>query len=221
MKARKAMKAHHGGAALAALALAGGCLGGLGGGAAAPPVQYYTLTAPAAATSRAGAGRTIAVEELRADAPFDDRRMVHRAGNYRLVYDDDHQWAAAPGVLVSDCLRRAYQSTGRFGMVLSEPSSETTAILGGRLLAFEQLDDRARAGHKAPRARSGVGRIALELQLRDAESGRILWTRRTEQRIRLDQPTPDALAAALSRALGSIAADTAPALAGALTASAR
>lgn len=202
------MKAYHRAAALAALSLSG-CLGGLGGGAAPPPVQYYTLTAPAAAAHGRNQGMTIAVEELRADAPFDDRRMVHRAGSYRLSYDDDHQWAASPGVLVSDCLRRAYQATGRFGLVLSEASSETTAILGGRLLAFEQLD-----------TRPGTGRIALELTLRDAETGRILWTRRTEERIRLERPTPDALAAALSRALGTIAAETAPAVAGALTASA-
>jgi ABC-type uncharacterized transport system auxiliary subunit len=204
-------------AALAALSLAG-CLGGLGG-SAAPPVQYYTLTAPAAAAPRPDQGLTIAVEELRADAPFDDRRMVHRAGSYRLIYDDDHQWAAAPGVLVSDNLRRAYQATGRFGLVLSEASSETSAILGGRLLAFEQLDAGARSGTGA-RARPGTARIALELTLRDAETGRILWTRRSEKRIRLDRPTADALAAALSRALATIAADTAPAVAGALTASA-
>ncbi len=181
-----------------ALALSAGCLGGLGGGPA-PVTRYYALTAPAAAAGVPGSP-AIAVEELRADAPYDDRRIVYRTGQHRVAYDEDDQWVAAPGSMVADSLRRAYQASGRFGMVLAEPGTDTAAIMGGRVLAFEEVDG-------GPRPR--VAHIVLDLELRDAETGRILWSRRADQRIAVARPTRDALAAALSRALSRIAADTA------------
>lgn len=181
-----------------ALALSAGCLGSLGGGPA-PVTRYYALTAPAGAAGVQGSP-AIAVEELRADAPYDDRRIVYRTGQHRVAYDEDDQWVAAPGSMVADSLRRAYQASGRFGMVLAEPGTDTAAIMGGRVLAFEEVDG-------GPRPR--VAHIVLDLELRDAETGRILWSRRADQRIAVARPTRDALAAALSRALSRIAADTA------------
>jgi ABC-type uncharacterized transport system auxiliary subunit len=181
-----------------ALALSAGCLGRLGGGPA-PVTRYYALTAPAAAAGVEGSP-AIAVEELRADAPYDDRRIVYRTGRHRVAYDEDDQWVAAPGSMVADSLRRAYQASGRFGMVLAEPGTDTAAIMGGRVLAFEEVDR-----GRQPR----VAHIVLDLELRDAETGRILWSRRADQRIEVARPTRDALAAALSRALSRIAAETA------------
>jgi ABC-type uncharacterized transport system auxiliary subunit len=182
----------------AATTLLAGCLGG---GASTPP-RYFALAAPDAIKRESGAA-AIAVEELRVDEPYDDRRIVHRTSDYRLAYDEYDQWAAPPGVLVADYLRRAYQASGRFGMVLAEPGADTRAILGGRILAFEQVQ-------RGPQR--GIGRVALDLELRDAESGRILWTQRAEKEIVLTRPSPENLAAALSRALASIAAETAPAV---------
>jgi hypothetical protein len=85
-------------------------------------------------------------------------------------------------------------------MVLAEPGADTAAIMSGRVLAFEEVD---RGRQKR------VAHIVLDLELRDAETGRILWSRRADQRIAVSRPTRDALAAALSRALSRIAADTA------------
>jgi ABC-type uncharacterized transport system auxiliary subunit len=176
-------------------ALLPGCLGG---GGSAPAVKYYALSPPGQVT-RGAATTSIAVEELRADAPYDERRIVYRPGPYRVSYYEYDQWAAAPGALVADYLRRAYQASGRFRMVLSEPAADTGAILGGRVLAFEEVDV----------GRRRQGRITVELELRDAESGRILWTRRAEQTVGLARRSPEALAAALTQGLARIAASTA------------
>jgi len=190
-------------AALMCTALAG-CLGDLGGGPA-PETRYYALSAPAAAAGVSGSP-AIAVEELRADAPYDDRRIVYRTGRHRVAYDEDDQWVSAPGALVADSLRRAYQASGRFGMVLAEPGAETAAIMGGRVLAFEEVD-RGR--------QPGIAHVVLDLELRDAETGRILWSRRADQRVAVGRPTRDALAAALSAALARIADSTAAEIAAA------
>ena len=63
--------------------------------------------------------------------------------------------------------------------------------------------------------RGRAGHLSLELTLRDAESGRILWSRRLNERIALDRPTRESLAAALSRAVARVAAATADELAAA------
>ncbi|HKE16592.1 MAG TPA: ABC-type transport auxiliary lipoprotein family protein, partial [Kofleriaceae bacterium] len=184
----------------------GGCLGGLGG-ESAPAVRTYALSG-AGAPAASGRGRgalSIAVEELHADAPYDQRRIVYRASRYRVDYYDDDNWVAAPGVMVADSLRRAYQSSGRFAMVLSEPAADTAAILGGRVVAFDEVDEGARR----------VAHLAVELELRDAESGRMRWSRRVEERVAMTAPSRDALAAALSRAVAQLAAATAAEIAAA------
>ena len=173
-----------------------------------PRINYYALSPPDA-VARAGVAPAIAVEELRAQAPYDERRIVHRTGPYQLSYHEYDQWAAAPGVLVAEYLRRAYQASGRFGLVLPQAGADTTAILGGQVLAFEELggprDGKAKPTGTAP----GKARVVLDLELRDAETGRILWTRRAEKELPLTSRDPAALAAALSKALGEIAAATA------------
>jgi ABC-type uncharacterized transport system auxiliary subunit len=184
---------------------AAGCLSGLGGGGGAPEPRYYALTAPQATSQGRQGALSIAVEELRADAPYDERRIVYRLSRHRLAYYEDDQWVAVPGLLVADSLRRAYQASGRFAMVLSEANVDAAAILSGRVLAFEEvMEGRARAGH-----------LSVELALRDAENGRILWTRRLTERVALTRPTRESLAAALSRAVARVAATTADELAAA------
>lgn len=182
------------------------------GGGPTPTINYYGLSAPDA-VARAGVAPAIAVEELRAQAPYDERRIVHRTSPYQLSYYEYDQWAAAPGVLVAEYLRRAYQASGRFGLVLPQPGADTTAILGGQVLAFEQLGAPGKA--KPAASAPGKARVVLDLELRDAETGRILWTRRAERELALADRTPAALAAALSKALGEIAASTATEVAGA------
>lgn len=95
----------------------------------APSINYHALSPPDA-VARTGVAPAIAVEELRAQAPYDQRRIVYRTSPYQLSYYEYDQWAAAPGVLVAEYLRRAYQASGRFGLVLPQPGTDTTAILG-------------------------------------------------------------------------------------------
>ena len=179
----------------AALAACGGKL---------PETRYYQLAAaqaPApAAPARAG-GPVLVLEPLSADDAYDDERIVYRTGPYRLDYYQYHRWSAAPGVMVTDLLEQALERSGRFRAVVRELADGAPAVLGGRVRAIEEVDE--------SRTR-WLGRIAVELTLKDAETGAVLWTRELAETEPLTAQTPEGLAQALSVAMGRIAARAIP-----------
>ncbi len=182
--------------ALALLALLTACGGKI------PETHYYDL--PSAARGRAGSGPILAVAPLEVDEPYDDDRIVYRENPYRVDYYDYHRWSASPGALVSRHLERALAASGRFAAVLRDEDARGVAfVLGGRLLALEEVD----LGK-----RRWIGRVALELALRDAASGDVVWTRRVELSEPVDRRSPEGVARALSRALDRVARRLAPEL---------
>ena len=167
-----------------------------------PETRYYDL--PSAARGRTGTGPVLAVEPLEVDEPYDDDRMVYRENPYRVDYYHYHRWSASPGALVSRHLERALGASGRFAAVLrDEHARGVTFILGGRLLALEEVD---------LSKRRWVGRVALELALRDAASGDVVWTRRLELTEPVTRQSPEGVARAVSRALDRAARRLAPEL---------
>jgi len=167
-----------------------------------PETRYYDL--PSAARGRTGTGPVLAVEPLEVDEPYDDDRMVYRENPYRVDYYHYHRWSASPGALVSRHLERALAASGRFAAVLRDQDARgVTFILGGRLLALEEVD---------LSKRRWVGRVALELALRDAASGDVVWTRRLELTEPVTRQSPEGVARAVSRALDRAARRLAPEL---------
>lgn len=182
--------------AVALLLLLAGCGGRL------PETRYYDL--PSAARGRTGQGPVLAVEPLEVDEPYDDDRIVYRENPYRVDYYHYHRWSASPGALVSRHLERALASSGRFAAVLrDEQARGVTFILGGRLLALEEVD---LSKHR------WVARVALELALRDAATGDVVWTRRVDLTEPVARQSPEGVARALSRALDRVARRLAPEL---------
>jgi ABC-type uncharacterized transport system auxiliary subunit len=181
---------------LALVLLAGSACGGR-----APETHYYDLAS--AARRHAGQGPVLAIEPLEADEPYDDERIVYRENPFRVNYYHYHRWSAAPGALVSRHLERALEASGRFAAVQREDSAGASFVLGGRLLALEEID--------VSRQR-WVGRVAVELVLRDATSGAVVWTRRFEASEPVSRQTPEGVARALSRALDRLARRLAPEL---------
>ena len=170
-------------------------------GGRAPATHYYDLAS--AARRHAGNGPILAVEPLEADEPYDDDRIVYRENPYRVDYYHYHRWSASPGALVSRHLERALEASGRFAAVLREEPANAAYVLGGRLLALEEVD---------VSRRRWVARVALELHLRDAKTGDIVWSRRLEETEPVARQTPEGVARALSRALDRVARRLAPEL---------
>lgn len=170
-------------------------------GGRAPETHYYDLAS--AARRQAGQGPVIAIEPLEADAPYDDDRIVYRENPYRVDYYHYHRWSASPGALVSRQLGRALAGSGRFGAVLRDDGGGKGAafVLGGRLLALEEVD---------VSRRRWLGRVALQLTLRDAASGEVVWTRTLEASEPVAEQSPEGVARALSRAIDRLARRLAP-----------
>ena len=169
-----------------------------------PETRYYQLAAHAQAAP-AGGQAVLAIEPLAADPAYDDERIVYRTTPYRLDYYHYHRWSALPGVMIAGYLEQALENTGQFRAVVRAPSDTATLVLGGRVVAIEEVD--------AAKNR-WVGRIALELVVSDPRTNASLWTRRIEETEPLRVQSPEGLAEALSAAMARVTARIGPEVAG-------
>ena len=88
--------------------------------------------------------------------------------------------------------------------MLREVTPTTAAVLGGRVIAIEEVDTSARRW---------TGRLVLELTLTDPRTGALLWTEQYDETEPLPTQSPEGLAAALTTAMARIVARAAPAIA--------
>lgn len=139
------------------------------------------------------------IEDFSTSPAYDEQRIVYRESPYRFDYYHYHRWSAPPGLQAADVMRQVYQATGAFEAVVGY-SSTADVVLTGRVVAYEEVDH----------ADEWQARVSLDLQLRDAMSGRMIWSDRIEQLATLDKQTPNGLAAAMSKAMTRIGIQTTP-----------
>ncbi len=162
-------------------------------GGSAPQIRYYQMVPP---ESGATDGEyIIGVEPFLVDAAYDDQRIVYRTSKYRLDYYHYHRWSAPPGVMISDYVRAALTASGEFKSVLTGFTADAQALVGGRVVAIEEVD----------RSDSDwVARISLELYVRSAADGKLLWSKTLTEEEELPSQSPEGVAEAMSNALGRI-----------------
>jgi ABC-type uncharacterized transport system auxiliary subunit len=175
------------------LLVIGGCGGKL------PETRFYQLAVPP--TGQRSGDAVIVLETLATDPAYDDERIVYRTNPYRLDYYQYHRWSAAPGTMVGNYLEQAFENSGRFRSVVRETSADAAVVLGGRVVAIEEIDTSKT---------SWVGRIVIELTLTDTRSGTVLWSEQFDESEPLAAQTPEGLARALSTAMQRIASRAAP-----------
>ncbi len=158
-----------------------------------PDTRYYQLAPPTKA--KTGGDLSLVMEPLTTDQAYDDERIVYRSTPYRFDYYQYHRWSAAPGAMVGNYLEQSLERSGHFRNVTHELSSDAPVVLGGRVVAIEEVD--------VAKSR-WVGRIVLELTLSDAKTNKPLWTQQFEETEPLPTQSPEGLAQALSVALGRI-----------------
>jgi len=168
-----------------------------------PATRFYQL-APSAAAQKPAGDVTLVVEPLATDPAYDDERIVYRTTPYRLDYYQYHRWSSPPGAMVGNYLEQALENSGKFRSVAREVSADAPAVLGGRVIAIEEVDTSKT---------SWRGRIVIELTLTDARTGITLWTEQYEETEPLPTQSPEGLAKALSAALERIVAKAAPVVA--------
>lgn len=192
-----------------------------------PETRYYQLAAPPAAkpaakpaarvaaapaergerddrTAERAAEPVLVIEPLSADDAYQDERIVYRTSPYRLDYYQYHRWSASPGVLIAGYLEQALQQSGHFRAVVREHDEGASVILTGRVVAIEEVDE--------SRTR-WLGRVAIELTLKDAKTGAVLWTEELAETEPLSAQNPEGLARALSSAMSRITARAVPEIA--------
>jgi len=175
----------------------GACAGKL------PETRFYQL-ATSSSTQKPVGEVTLVVEPLATDPAYDDERIVYRSTPYRLDYYQYHRWSSPPGAMVGNYLEQALENSGKFRSVARELSVDAPAVLGGRVIAIEEIDTSKT---------SWRGRIVIELTLTDARSGATLWTEQYDESEPLPAQSPEGLAKALSAAMERIVAKAAPAIA--------
>lgn len=161
--------------AMALLGLAAGCSGG-----PVAETRYYTLRPPTGneagvateetTAATGGEGLAVGVESIVVDPPYDQDRLVFRAGaqSVEVGFYNYHRWASPLSQLTATALAEGLRGTP--GIATIEPAASGTtygARLGGRLIYLEEVD------------RSGAQevRVALDLELRDP-TGRVIWSER-------------------------------------------
>ncbi len=170
-----------------------------GCGGKMPETRYYQLAAPTAGTQ--GGDTVLVLEPLATDPAYDDERIVYRTNPYRLDYYQYHRWSASPGTMIGNFLENALERSGKFRAVVREATADAPVVLGGRVVAIEEVD----------RSKSEwLGRVVLELTLTETRTGVVLWTEQFEETERLAAQTPEGLARALSVAMQRIASRAAP-----------
>lgn len=179
-------------AAIATLSAPAAC------GGSTPETRFYQLEIGTQAP-QSGGDVVMVVEPFTVDAAYDDDRIVYRPSPFRLDYYYYHRWSAPPGELVADTLREAYRRTGQFARVTNELGRDADVMLSGRVLALEEVDV-TRTDWSA--------RIALELRLRDARTGEVIWSEIVRETVPLDEQNPAGLTRALSVAIWDIARET-------------
>ena len=173
-----------------------------------PETRYYQLATPTAAHD-GQSGVSIVVESLDTDNAYDDERIVYRLTPYRLDYYNYHRWSAPPGTLIGNFLEAAFESSGRFRSVTREPNPQAPVVLGGRVIALEEVD-RSKT--------SWLGHVVVELRLTDTTTGDVVWTKQFDETEPVKTQTPEGLAQALSKALERIANNALPEVADRATA---
>ena len=172
-----------------------------------PPTRYYDLAAPPAVA--AAAGPTLVLDQLSTDDAYDDERIVYRTSRYRLDYYDYHRWSAPPGVLIANYLERSLERSGQFAGVVRDVTRDAPAILGGRVVALEEVDVSRKAWQ---------GHVVVELRLIDTRTGDTLWSAQYDESEPLTRQSPEGLAEAVSVAMARIVDQAAPVISARLTA---
>jgi uncharacterized lipoprotein YmbA len=147
-----------------------------------PELRYYTLSVPGAP---AVDGLRFRVDAVTMDAPYATARMAYRTSPYRLDYYVYHRWAADPRQVVAAALRDYLEHGGADG---DRPPLELSA----HVRRFEEVD--------APSGWSAA--LAADVVVRDG--ARVVLERTYEDTEPAESRNPEAVAAALSRALGRI-----------------
>lgn len=169
---------------LAAGTVAAGAVGvgGCSFGRSMPQIRYYTLTL---APPRASLPAPVTIGLFTADQPYATERLAYRSSPYRLDYYSYHRWAADPRQLIAaatrDYIERAVAGSAAPGA--------TPLLVSGHIRRIEEVDE----------PDGWHGDLVLDIKVH--RGGAVVLERSFSESEPAEARNPEAVAAALSRAL--------------------
>lgn len=163
-----------------------------------PQTFYYTLAkAPISPVETSGNSHgtlavVLGVEKFKAEAIYEDDRLIYRESPVEVKYDHYRRWAARPAQLVTDEIIRQIDSKRLFENVISIPASaRVDYILRGKLVAFEEWD----------RGEQWFGKVAFKVELYEASPRRLVWSGDFDCETPAEKRLPVSVVQAISQSL--------------------
>ncbi len=152
--------------ALALLALAVSLASGCG---AARPSKYYQLTVPPNSAASETANTlpiTLLIGRITAPSLYREDQIVYSSRGESMGTYEYEKWAEPPTEMIAEILLRQFRASGRYhGVYTLRSDIRGDFLLHGHLFDFREVD-----------GSPVVGRVTLELELRDIKSGTVVWT---------------------------------------------
>jgi ABC-type uncharacterized transport system auxiliary subunit len=140
-----------------------------GGCGAARPSKYYQLTVPGDVAPAAGSDPyhvTLMLAPITSSHLYREDHIVYTDNAQYMGVYQYQRWAEPPTEMIRDVLLRELRASSRFQGVYPWGSNvRGDYILRGHVYDFREIS-----------AANLVGRVTLELELRDARTGATVWT---------------------------------------------
>jgi len=145
-----------------AVSVAAGC-------GAARPSKYYQLTVPADSTFSANSNAlpiTLLIGRVTAPALYREDQIVYSSGGESMGTYEYQKWSESPTEMIAEIMLRQFRASGRYhGVYTLRSDIRGDFLLHGHLYDFKEVE-----------ASPVVGRVTMELELRDIKSGAVVWT---------------------------------------------
>jgi len=132
------------------------------------PIRYYRIDVPPATMASGPASPvTLAVGTIESPPLMKDGRILYQVGSREIGAYEYHRWVEPPDRVVQNSLVSLLRSSGRYSAVEIQRSNvKSDYIVTGKIHEFSEVDK--------PEIHT---RVSLEIELRDATSGRTVWSR--------------------------------------------
>jgi ABC-type uncharacterized transport system auxiliary subunit len=151
---------------LAILLLTTGLAAGCG---ASRPSKYYQLTVPgdlAPAANPNPVPVTLLIGRLTGPALYRADQIVYSTGGESMGAYEYQRWAEPPTEMISEVILRQFRASGHYrGVYTLRSDIRGEYLLHGRLYDFKEVSGAAI-----------VGRVTMELELRNIKTGTSVWT---------------------------------------------
>jgi len=136
---------------------------------AARPSKYYQLTVPGSAAPSADPNPipiTLLIGRLTSPALYHEDPIVYSSGGESMGTYEYHRWAEPPTEMIAEIMLRQLRASGHYrGVYTLRSDMHGDFLLHGRLYDFKEIS-----------GSSMVGRLTMELELRNIKTGAIVWT---------------------------------------------